>query len=294
MKKFLKILLNLFIIIMLGINSFFIYENEKMVTTMKEQVLINQNCILETVEGIGIVTQSLSKAIALNTKAIHQNTLKIPKDITAEDYEYLKKCSVIVRVGSSEKKMKGLGSGTIIDQDEKYLYILTAKHVIKKQNYIEVTLIPKNGKPISLQVPEDYRYELENQDVAIVKVEKPKNLDFYISPISRVDPRITDKVYVVGHPVGIKYHLSEGRVSNFLTRYGNDWLMISAQIIFGNSGSPVYNEKYEVIGVVSGGISIYEKKTHQHLFLLYMGRAVKVEYLREILYKAKEKKCSIG
>lgn len=207
---------------------------------------------------------------------------KIKKDIKNLDYQYLKKCSVIVKVGNRKEKPNFLGSGVIVKQDENHLYILTVKHVLKRGKYCIVKVINSKKDLITIKVENDNKYLSDKQDLALLKVDKPKNMKFTTSKITNKYPNIADKVYIVGHPLGLKYTFSEGRVSNFIEKENASWLMISAQTIFGNSGSPVFNENYEVIGIVVGGNKIYDKTTKQHLYLYYMTRAVKTEYLQEL------------
>ena len=66
------------------------------------------------------------------------------------------------------------------------------------------------------------------------------------------------------------------------------WLMVSAHAIFGNSGSPIFNDNYEVIGILSGGNGIYDKHSRQYIYLLYMTRAVKTEHLHKLLNEVME------
>ena len=161
--------------------------------------------------------------------------------------------------------------------------------MIVEDLFFNIFLTTKNI-PIIVEVDIKNIYELENQDLAVIKLPKIKGMEFEVAPISNRYPAISDKVYVVGHPIGLEYTFGEGRVSNFIKHGNKEWLMVSAHAIFGNSGSPIFNDKYEVIGILSGGNGIYDKKSRQYIYLLYMTRAVKTEYLHKLLNEVIEEK----
>ena len=108
----------------------------------------------------------------------------------------------------------------------------------------------------------------------------------FIKPaiIADVDyqPELFEKVFIVGGPTGnfpiiIDTYISgtSDRTSIMLggfSQYGNDFLLISEQIFPGHSGSPVFNQEGEVIGIVFAALETYGgfAISHKDIFeLLY-------------------------
>jgi S1-C subfamily serine protease len=54
-------------------------------------------------------------------------------------------------------------------------------------------------------------------------------------------------VFVIGHPEGLRFTLSTGIIS----RIDGDILQMSAPVSPGNSGGPVFDDKGELVGVVT-------------------------------------------
>jgi S1-C subfamily serine protease len=61
-----------------------------------------------------------------------------------------------------------------------------------------------------------------------------------------------EKIYVIGHPEGLNFSISNGIVSR---TPGNDVLQISAPVSPGNSGGPVYDEYGNLLGVVTSKVA---------------------------------------
>lgn len=95
-------------------------------------------------------------------------------------------------------------------------------------------------------------------------------------------PELFEKVFIVGGPTGNFPIIIDTYISGSSTREsimlggisndGNDFLLISEQIFPGHSGSPVFNQEGEVIGVVFasletyGGFAISHKDIFELLF----------------------------
>jgi S1-C subfamily serine protease len=61
-----------------------------------------------------------------------------------------------------------------------------------------------------------------------------------------------EKIYVIGHPEGLNFSISNGIVSR---TPGDDVLQISAPVSPGNSGGPVYDEYGNLLGVVTSKVA---------------------------------------
>lgn len=85
-----------------------------------------------------------------------------------------------------------------------------------------------------------------SDDVALLWVRRHSGSAEFAQPISSsTEPGST--VYVIGHPEGLNFSISNGIVS----RLSGDTVQISAPVSPGNSGGPVYDDHGSLMGVVS-------------------------------------------
>ena len=97
----------------------------------------------------------------------------------------------------------------------------------------------------------------ECSDLALLKVSGT----YPALPLSAVDPKVGDPIYVAGHPNGDPYTLTNGIVAKPPAPADTSWasvkteIQITAQTYPGNSGSPVIDTSGQVVGVqYSGGV----------------------------------------
>ncbi len=152
------------------------------------------------------------------------------------------------------------GSGFIISSDG---YILTNYHVIEdaaKGGY-EISVLTHDG---SEYVASIVGHEAEN-DVAVLKIEAE---GLSAATLGDSDAMaVGDSVYAVGNPLGeLEYTMTSGMVSALdrdITTYDSEsgsyntinMFQIDAAVNSGNSGGPVYNNRGQVIGIVTAKYS---------------------------------------
>jgi len=149
--------------------------------------------------------------------------------------------------------LNGLGSGVVISNDGK---VLTAAHLVEAADrtmveFSEGELIPAQVIGCSFSA-----------DVALLQLERvPAN---YVAAKlgDSNSAEVGDEIFVVGAPYGITRTLTAGHVSGRRlqnsekeTTNSVEFLQTDAAINTGNSGSPVFNLKGEVIGIVSNIMS---------------------------------------
>jgi len=145
----------------------------------------------------------------------------------------------------------GLGSGVLISNDR----VLTAAHLVESTDRTVVEF--SQGELISATV---IGCAL-SADVALLELDhSPAN--YSVAKLSDSDQvAVGDEVFVVGAPYGISNTLSAGHVSGRrVLNNGNssaniEFLQTDAAINSRNSGSPVFNLKGEVVGIVSNIMS---------------------------------------
>lgn len=184
---------------------------------------------------------------------------------------------------------KTIGTGFFIDNDG---YILTNHHVIADhvdptyEGYSMVYVTTKDEPDI--EIPAKVIGFDKVFDIALLKIPK-KNKDFLVLGRSR-DISVGDKIYTIGNPIGIKYTVTSGIISNKeidFFQLGRAF-QIDAAINPGNSGGPLIDERGQVVGIVFAGIPQFEG----------INFAIPFEWVRKTipaLYKGGEiKRCWIG
>lgn len=142
-----------------------------------------------------------------------------------------------------------VGSGFVVDGG----YIVTNAHVIAKltdDNKISAISSLVLGKAYK----SNEKYELEfvycdpKRDLAIMKIEKEglKGVTFAAAPV-----RTGERIYAIGNSAGKGLCIIDGLVSDEQrTVNGNEFIVITANTLHGNSGGPLLNSKGELVGVV--------------------------------------------
>ncbi|MBN2532567.1 MAG: Do family serine endopeptidase [Spirochaetales bacterium] len=146
-----------------------------------------------------------------------------------------------------EYRQQGLGSGVIVRQTGKQVYVLTNNHVVGEAEEINVTLY--KGKTYKAKlVGKD-----ERKDLALVVFEESDKV-----PVA--DLGNSDGIYVgdwalaIGNPLGYSYTVTAGIISA-IGRHGgpgeniSDFIQTDAAINQGNSGGALVNIRGQVIGI---------------------------------------------
>ena len=144
------------------------------------------------------------------------------------------------------RNFKGLGSGAIINAEKGY--VLTNNHVIKDADKITVQL--HDGREFKANVIGAD----EMSDVALIQVEKPKNLPaLKLADSDKL--RVGDFTVAIGNPFGLGQTVTSGIVSALGRSMGSDsgtyenYIQTDAAVNRGNSGGPLINLNGELIGI---------------------------------------------
>ncbi len=148
---------------------------------------------------------------------------------------------------------QGSGSGSIINTKG---YILTNHHVVADAQKLEVTLADGSKWPAKL-VGSD-----PDNDLAVIKIDAPKEKLKVISMGDSKNLRIGQKVLAIGNPFGLQRTLTTGIISSLgrtiRSEVGTlieDVIQTDAAINPGNSGGPLLNSDGEIIGINSAILS---------------------------------------
>jgi S1-C subfamily serine protease len=148
-----------------------------------------------------------------------------------------------------------LGAALILQADTHGYLLATARHVADGEGWRGQTAPHKvmvsdgmNGWAAAEVVGRHKRL-----DVALLWLERRFGEGRFRQPVSTyANVQVGEKIYVIGHPEGLNFSVSNGIVSR---TPGNDVLQISAPVSPGNSGGPVYDEYGNLLGVVTSKVA---------------------------------------
>jgi S1-C subfamily serine protease len=142
---------------------------------------------------------------------------------------------------------RGTGSGFIWDDNG---YIVTNFHVIQDSQAAEVTLADSSTWKAKLVGVEP------DKDIAVLKIETPRNLLHPITVGTSSDLQVGQKVFAIGNPFGLDQTLTTGVISGLgreiesVTRRPiQGVIQTDAAINPGNSGGPLLDSGGRLIGI---------------------------------------------
>lgn len=160
------------------------------------------------------------------------------------------------------------GGGSAVLLDSKHA--LTARHVVD-----EVT-------PDCDIVLENFLYKVE---VAQLVLDNASDLAYLtlaspvaIQPVDMVQGKLGDHVVVVGYPTNLSSERQMLNVTDGIVaahNYVDNEDRITAQVYFGNSGGPVFNDQGELVGIA---VALFARRLEQGWPIPYDGVALMVPY----------------
>ena len=127
--------------------------------------------------------------------------------------------------------------------------VVTNLHVIRGAVRAEIKTLDGKGKvfPVNGMLAVD-----EEGDLALLSVEMPPERTARSTELAKELPDEGESIFVIGNPLKLEGSVSDGIVSA-VREVPNSYriIQITAPISHGNSGSPVFNLKGQVLGVVT-------------------------------------------
>lgn len=137
------------------------------------------------------------------------------------------------------------GAGLLLLADEKGYLFATARHVVdykrRGENAAKALVATVSGVWSEAEVVARH----SRLDAALLWVPRHDGQGNFAQPVGIAEDG--EPIFVIGHPEGLKFSLSNGIVS----RTDNNLVQISAPVSPGNSGGPVYDAHGDLVGVVS-------------------------------------------
>ncbi|MBV9960128.1 MAG: trypsin-like peptidase domain-containing protein [Acidobacteria bacterium] len=165
-------------------------------------------------------------------------------DLLPELVRRVKPAVVSIITYDSHGEMKMTGSGFFIRPGE----VITNLHVIDGAHHAEIRTFDGKGKTYTVRGISGVD---EEGDLALLNIEMPEARARTLELAADV-PDEGEKIFVIGNPLRLEGSVSDGIVSAVreVPSLGKI-IQITAPISPGNSGSPVFNMRGEVIGVVT-------------------------------------------
>jgi S1-C subfamily serine protease len=147
-----------------------------------------------------------------------------------------------------EMPSASFGAGTLLQATpEGYLFV-TARHVIDGPgwNAARATshglITMASGGWGGAEIVGRHR----NLDLLLLWVARESGTGFFVQPLARSAIEGAS-IFVIGHPEGLRFTLSTGIIS----RLHGSTLQISAPVSPGNSGGPVFDDRGQLLGIVT-------------------------------------------
>lgn len=221
--------------------------------------------------------------------------LKMPERIpTAQQDPLISRKRAIVKIIFRSRQHNGIGTGWLFKKDQNKAWIITNRHVATNVEQIKDPrariFVEFYSQPLPNQVRQRRRAKLIQTtppghwlDIAVLEID---NLPPDIQPLSLGSSvnSLNQPVKVIGHPFNQKdWSVSKGEVRDITEKE----LILAMVLVAGQSGSPIFDPKNQVIGVVSqAGLFCSQSSPAASLemsFRLGCGLAVPIEEVRKQL-----------
>lgn len=169
------------------------------------------------------------------------NPTKLPAALTPEKLYQTVLPSVMTLEVECQSGEKFVGSAVLARADD---VAVTAWHVVANARTVWAVFADGQRVKVIGCIHQDAL-----RDLALLKLERPR--PHGQATLCRDLPAIAARIYVVGTPKGYAFSISDGLISQIQTVDGFREYQLSCPLSPGNSGSPIFNQRGEVIGIAS-------------------------------------------
>jgi len=198
---------------------------------------------------IVVIAAAISISTLLSSPRIHQATkptgvVSAQKSVISPAELFKKTSPYIVTIKTEDTT----GTGFVAPNG----YVYTAHHVIEGKKNIKAVFPDKREIPLGWVVAMN-----PSQDWVAFHSLEPSKLTFSTA----ISQEVGSKVVVIGSPRGLEQTITEGLMSGKRTVGQTSLLQVSAAVSPGSSGSPLFNDQGDVIGLVSSKLGESEQLT---------------------------------
>lgn len=183
---------------------------------------------------------------------------------------------------------EGAGSGVIISENEKEIFILTNYHVVENTTELSVKFIDNKSYDATIKGVS------EGKDIAVVTIDKSKISSETLKSIRVAtlgdsnELKVGNGIIAIGNALGYGQSVTTGVVSALnrevtTEKYTLNMIQIDAAINGGNSGGALLNSKGEVVGINS--VKYSSRVTSSGSSIEGMGFAIPISDVKDIINK---------
>jgi S1-C subfamily serine protease len=178
-------------------------------------------------------------------------TVMSPKDVSENLKPLVAVISPALRSWFTHQEMPsaGFGAGMLLQVNaEGYLFV-TARHVIDGPAWN----FARGGSRALIAMASgtwgtaDVVARHKSLDLVLLWVPRETGQAAFLQPVAKSPPAEGESVFVIGHPEGLRFTLSTGIIS----RMNGSTIQMSAPVSPGNSGGPVFDDRGDLIGIVT-------------------------------------------
>jgi S1-C subfamily serine protease len=148
-----------------------------------------------------------------------------------------------------DMRTASFGAGTLLQATaEGYLFV-TARHVLDGPGWSS----SKAGSRALIAMATgawgmaDVVARHRNLDLLLLWVPRGRGSATFVQPVTKTTPSDGENIFVIGHPEGLRFTLSTGIIS----RMEGSTIQLSAPVSPGNSGGPVFDERGNLVAIVT-------------------------------------------
>lgn len=149
---------------------------------------------------------------------------------------------------NNELPSNGFGAGVLLQANAQGYLLMTAQHVVGQSQFVKQASRALVAMASGTWAAGDVIARHKDLDLCLIWLRRESGSADFEQP---VEPKkgISDgeNIFVIGHPEGLRFTLSTGIIS----RSAEDVLQISAPVSPGNSGGPVYDDRGNLLGIVT-------------------------------------------
>jgi S1-C subfamily serine protease len=149
-----------------------------------------------------------------------------------------------------EMPLASFGAGTLLQASADGYLFVTARHVIDGVDWnsakagSRALIAMASGTWGTADVVARHR----SLDLLLLWVPREKGSATFVQPLAKATPPSEgENVFVIGHPEGLRFTLSTGIIS----RMHGSTIQMSAPVSPGNSGGPVFDDRGNLVGIVT-------------------------------------------
>jgi S1-C subfamily serine protease len=185
-------------------------------------------------------------------------TLPSARPLTAKEVsEELKPLVAVIsaarRTWSSRNELPsdGFGAGVLLAAGPQGYLLMTARHVLDESRFVRGGSRALVAMASGTWAGGDVVARHKDLDLCLIWLPRESGTGDFVQPVeAKKEISEGESIFVIGHPQGLRFTLSTGIIS----RTDRDVLQISAPVSPGNSGGPVYDDRGNLVGIVTSSV----------------------------------------